>query len=108
MKNLLLKSLFVVVLLAIGAGIGYAAVAHYTNTQKTKPAPVEVVPVAEVERQFKEMAAKDDARYKELTSRLDRQTAECQKGAAAYAKLTPYNKTQTEQPQCLESTPSAQ
>ena len=90
------KTLLIVLAVIAVLGVGVASVNHYQkyqNKKHTEQAAVESKQVADV----KQAAATE---YKALQGKYDSLRIECEKGAAAYATLTPFAKSKTPAPQC--------
>lgn len=95
MKKLLL---FVVLVTALVGG-GYAAANHYKNYQNKK---TQDTVAAKQQSEIEESARLQPFRDKvaELKKDYNSQVVECQKGLAAYGKLTTFTQSQTPQPVC--------
>lgn len=94
MKKLLLVALAAVVV----AGASVLVVGHYHDykNKKTQQPAVQMVPASDLQA----LQTTTSKELKDLQDDNGRLLAECQKGAAAYAKLSPLVKNQTSAPQC--------
>lgn len=96
----------VIVLLVIGgiAGVTIAAVEdHYAkNKQQTNSAPVATITVTESDQKVAAARTADAKKYQTLVSLYNAQVTECQKGSAAYDKLTVTSKNTTPAPLCAQ------
>lgn len=96
MKKLLLSAAGLVVAAGVVVGGGHAVDSHYRDHQNKQVAQQQSL--AETAKQAQYNA--DQARYSLLVKQNSDLQAQCEKGLAAYAKLSAVLKASTPSPQC--------
>jgi hypothetical protein len=97
MKKLLTIAVFVVAIV----GFGGLSVAHYKNYQnKHKVSVPATITVQAANQEVSQVKAVFASEKQDWITSYDQAVAECQKGVAAYGKLTHYQQSQTQAPVC--------
>lgn len=97
-----MKKLLIIVVVAIVVVTGLAvAEDHYKNYQNKQEAQApQLITVKQADQKVKDAVTAAGGEYQSLVVSYNQAVAECQKGVAAYAKLTSAQRVQTASPVC--------